>query len=305
MGSAASGRRGPIATEIGRPTSRPITMNARHENQVIAIAQATREQSGGPSLEPTQQSIVITGAASGLGLASARLFATQGAALVLVDQNAEAVLKAAADLGGARNSVVSVSADIATVEGARRCIEEALHAFGKVDVLFSNAGIDPPTATTLVDTTESDWDRIMAVNVKGTYLLAREVLPPMLRANGGIIIATASIAGIKALPRESAYCVSKAALIHLIRTLSRDYAKNGIRANCVCPGFLEKSPSDRQTPITSEERATRAQWAAELVPMGRWGTYDEIARTVAFLAGPEATYINGATLLIDGGWAVC
>jgi NAD(P)-dependent dehydrogenase (short-subunit alcohol dehydrogenase family) len=153
----------------------------------------------------------------------------------------------------------------------------------------------------VIETDVSDWDRILDVNVGSAYLMARAAVPLMRAGGGGSIVNTASIAGIKPAGDEAAYSVSKAAMISLTGSLAIDFAADGIRSNCVCPGFMEMVMTDRRRDLTEDQQTARAEGAAARVPLGRQGTYEEVAKAVLFLAGPDASYITGAALVVDGG----
>ena len=244
---------------------------------------------------------LITGGASGLGLEVARQMAGAGARLVLVDWDEAALAAAAARVARAGGEVRSLKGDVSDPATATGAIELVRSAFGRLDILFNNAGIDPLRARSVVETDVSDWDRILDVNVGSAYLMARAAVPLMRAGGGGSIVNTASIAGIKPAGDEAAYSVSKAAMISLTGSLAIDFAADGIRANCVCPGFMEMVMTDRRRDLTEDQQTARAEGAAARVPLGRQGTYEEVAKAVLFLAGPDASYITGAALVVDGG----
>jgi NAD(P)-dependent dehydrogenase (short-subunit alcohol dehydrogenase family) len=244
---------------------------------------------------------LITGGASGLGLEVARQMAADGARLVLVDWDEPALESAAAKLGSAAGEVRSLKGDVSDPATATGAIELVRSAFGRLDILFNNAGIDPLRARSVIETDVSDWDRILDVNVGSAYLMARAAVPLMRAGGGGSIVNTASIAGIKPAGDEAAYSVSKAAMISLTGSLAIDFAADGIRSNCVCPGFMEMVMTDRRRDLTEDQQTARAEGAAARVPLGRQGTYEEVAKAVLFLAGPDASYITGAALVVDGG----
>lgn len=244
----------------------------------------------------SRQVALITGGASGLGLAVARLLASEGASLVLVDWDGPA-LEAAAGALGAQH----VQGDASESDTAKAAVALARSSLGRLDVLFNNAGIDPLRARSVVETEEADWDRVMDVNVRSAYVFSRAAIPLMREGGGGSIVNTASIAGLKAAGDEAAYSVSKAAMVSLTQSLALDFARDGIRANCVCPGFMEMVMTDRRRDLSEEQVAARYAYADAHVPLGRQGTYEEVAKTVAFLAGPDASYVTGAALVVDGG----
>jgi NAD(P)-dependent dehydrogenase (short-subunit alcohol dehydrogenase family) len=244
---------------------------------------------------------LITGAASGLGLAVARQMAAAGARLVLVDWDQGNLDAAASELAQAGANVRSLRGDVSEEMTAPAATDLAKSAFGRLDVLINNAGIDPLRARSVVETEVADWDRILDVNVKSAYLMTRAAIPVMREGGGGVIVNTASIAGLRPGADETAYSVSKAAMVSLTAATALDFAADGIRANCVCPGFMEMVMTDRRRELTEEQQAARAAAASARVPLGRQGTYEEVARAVLFLAGPDSSYITGAALVVDGG----
>jgi len=243
---------------------------------------------------------LITGGASGLGLAVARQMAGSGAGLVLVDWDELSLEAATSEIKGSGASVRSLRGDVSDEATATAAVEVAKAAFGGLDILFNNAGIDPLRARSVIETEVADWDRILDVNVKSAYLMSRAAVPLMRERGGGSIVNTASIAGLKPAGDETAYSVSKAAMVSLTGALALDFAADGIRANCVCPGYMEMVMTDRRRDLT-EEQAERAAGAATRIPLGRQGTYEEVARAVLFLAGPDSSYITGVALVVDGG----
>jgi NAD(P)-dependent dehydrogenase (short-subunit alcohol dehydrogenase family) len=247
------------------------------------------------------QVALITGGASGLGLAVARQLATEGARLLLVDWDEDALRLATETLAGRGHEVESVRGDVSDPQTATAAVERAGSRFGRLDILFNNAGIDPLRARSVLETEIADWDRVIDVNVRSAYLMSRAAIPLMRAGGGGAIVNTASVAGIRPGGDEAAYSVSKAAIVSLTATLALDFAADGIRANCVCPGFMEMVMTDRRRELTEAQQAARAVAGAARVPLGRQGTYEEVAKAVLFLAGPDASYVTGAALVVDGG----
>jgi NAD(P)-dependent dehydrogenase (short-subunit alcohol dehydrogenase family) len=252
-------------------------------------------------LKFSDQVALITGGASGLGLAVARLLGSEGANLVLVDWDGPALEAAAAGLAASGLRVRHLQGDASESTTATAAVEVARSSYGRLDVLFNNAGIDPLLARSVVETTEADWDRVMDVNVRSAYVFSRAAIPLMRDGGGGAIVNTASIAGLRPGGDEAVYSVSKAAMISLTQSVALDFAADKIRANCVCPGFMEMVMTDRRKDLTEEQQAARAAGASARVPLGRQGTYEEVAKTVAFLASEDASYITGAALVVDGG----
>jgi NAD(P)-dependent dehydrogenase (short-subunit alcohol dehydrogenase family) len=244
---------------------------------------------------------LITGGGSGLGLAVARQMSSEGASVVLVDWDAASLDAAEKEIARDGRKVRSLRGDVSEEGTATAAVGIARSEFGRLDVLFNNAGIDPLRARSVIETEVADWDRVLDVNVKSAYLMSRAAIPLMREGGGGSIVNTASIAGLKPAGDEAAYSVSKAAMVSLTGTLALDFAADGIRANCVCPGYMEMVMTDRRRDLTDEQQAARAAGAAARVPLGRQGRYEEVARAVLFLAGPDASYITGASLVVDGG----
>lgn len=240
---------------------------------------------------------IITGAASGIGLASVIKFAQEGAKIVAVDineaQNHDAVEALKADGGAA----VSVQGDVSDPETARVMIKAAVDTYGRLDILFNNAGIG--ARGNVLDVDEQSFDRVFAVNVKAIYLASREAVPVMKSNRGGVILNTASQLGMVGLRNNAAYCASKGAVIQLTRCMALDHATDGIRVNCVCPG-----PTDTPTIRRGRENVdSYLSGLADRVPLARMGTTEEIANVSAFLCSDEASFMTGAAIVADGGWS--
>ncbi len=247
--------------------------------------------------------VLIMGAAGGLGCAAARAFAAQGASLMLVDIDAVRLDALRGEIVALRAPVRVFAGDVAEPGTAHRAVHDAQTGLGRVDVLFCAAGINPASARALAATPESDWDRLVDVNLKSAYLFCQAAIAVMAAQGSGAIVLTASIAGIVASPEAAAYGISKAALIQMTRSLARDYASAGVRTNCVCPGILESTMQDRRAPMAESERARRQARIEERTPMRRTGTYSEVAQAVLFLASERtASFVNGAALVVDGGY---
>jgi dihydroanticapsin dehydrogenase len=183
-------------------------------------------------------------------------------------------------------------------------VQATVDRWGRLDILFNNAGIDLPQATTVVETSEADWDRILAINLGGVFLGSRHALPVMMAQRAGVIINTASRAGLAATPGEAAYCASKGGVVSLTRQMALDYAAYNIRVNCICPGVLEKPTTDRQQFLTSLSPAALDQRKEKFAgenPLGRLCTPADVAKAALFLASDESAYITGTALLVDGG----
>ncbi len=240
---------------------------------------------------------LITGAGSGIGRESARLFAREGANVVVADRDPDAgretVAAIESDGGRARFAAVDVSS-AAQVEAA---VRDAERRFGALHVVFNNAGIFPADDGSPEHTPEAVWDQVMSVNLKGVFLGCKYAIPALLRAGGGSIVNTASfVAVMGAETSQIAYTASKGGVLAMTREIAVEYARRGIRANALCPGPVN-------TPLLQELLADPAARDRRLVhvPMGRLAEAGEVARAALFLASDESSYVNGATFLVDGG----
>jgi NAD(P)-dependent dehydrogenase (short-subunit alcohol dehydrogenase family) len=241
------------------------------------------------------QRVLVVGAASGLGAAASRAFAAEGADLMLVDRDGDGIARLSADLPRAPLLLAGDATDPGLAPAA------AGAAGGAIDVLFVAAGVDPRSATDVPGTSLADWSDVMAVNVTAAFLFARAVLPGMIAAGTGSILFTGSIAGLKPSRQEAAYSVSKAALIQLARCIALDHAAQGIRANCLCPGYLEAVMRDRRAAMTEADLRARRAAAEAAIPMGREGRYAEMAGLALFLCDRNAAaYVTGQAFVADG-----
>jgi NAD(P)-dependent dehydrogenase (short-subunit alcohol dehydrogenase family) len=244
---------------------------------------------------------LITGIATGLGRAGAELFAQEGAAVVGIDVNEASgreTVRRIEVAGGQAELVVGDASDGGRVAAA---VARAVDRFGKLDLLWGNAGIG--LYKDVVSTTEDEWDRVMAVNLKSAYLLAHHGVPELIRAGGGTMVMTASTSAFVGSRDWAAYCASKGAMVMLCRAMALDHAADGIRVNCVCPGGVD-------TPLLDEALAARASGSslAEAVeaerqehPMGRVGRPEEVARAALFLSCADSSFTTGSALMVDGG----
>lgn len=244
---------------------------------------------------------VVTGAAGGLGSRTAHLIAAAGGDLVLVDRDEHRLAHTAQDLRSHGVRVLTVVGDVATEELAHAVVAAGRTLPGGLGRAFLNAGIDPLAARSVVDTEVALWDLVMAVNVRSAFLLTRALIPELIDGGGGSIVMTASSAAHRAATDEAAYTVSKTALLGLARSIAVDFGANGIRANCVSPGPLESVMTDRRIDMSAAELERRRSVVESMVPLGREGSYDEVARCVVFLLGPDSSYVTGTALVADGG----
>ncbi len=241
---------------------------------------------------------IITGGASGIGRAAALLFAGAGAAVVIADiddQGGEAVVKKIHAGGG---EGIYVHCDVTKAEDCQRTVQKTINSFGGVDILFNNAGI--VRRASVIDTTEEQWERVMAVNVKSIFLMSKYTIPHMVQAGGGVILNTSSGWGLVGGRDAVSYCASKAAVVNLTRAMALDHGAQNIRVNCICPGDTDTPMLRVEARQLGENEKTFLDDAAER-PLQRIGTPQDIAQAVLYLCSDAASYVTGTTLVVDGG----
>ena len=238
--------------------------------------------------------VVVTGAGSGIGQAMARAFSAEGATVVAADLNEAAARQTAGELQ--RGSAALV--DVTEPASVSALIAEAQVRHGRIDILCNNAGIG--SSKTVVDCEPDEWQRLFAVNVKGVYLGCKYAIPIMIAQGGGVIVNTASVAGLVGLPNRAAYCASKGAVVSLTKQVAVDYVSQGIRCNCICPGTVDTPWVGRLLAEVADPQALRAELVARQ-PMGRLGTAQEVAQAALYLASDDAGFVTGTALVIDGG----
>ncbi len=245
--------------------------------------------------------VLITGAGVGIGRAAAVRFAKEGAKVAvnsLTPANGMETLRLLKQAGG---EGIYIQGDVSRDADARRMADETVKGFGRIDVLVNNAGIVLPGKVD--NTSEEDWDRTMAVNLKGPFLVSRCVIPEMRRTGGGVIVNTASVVAIKGVKDRAAYSASKGGLWALTKAMAADYLADKIRVNCICPGTTYTPSLERRIQAFADPEKARADFIARQ-PMGRLGTDEEIAAAILFAASDEAGFLNGATISIDGGMTI-
>ncbi|WP_031066678.1 SDR family NAD(P)-dependent oxidoreductase [Streptomyces sp. NRRL WC-3742] len=243
-------------------------------------------------IDLTGKRAIVTGAASGIGRATAALLAELGASVLLADLDAERGEQAAKEVGG-----VFARCDVSRRPDCEQAVRSAVDHFGGVDVLFNNAGII--RRSTVTEITDEDWDLVMAVNVRSIMLMSGLVVPLMAAAGGGSIVNTGSGWGIKGGGRAVSYCASKGAVVNMTRAMAIDHGPDNIRVNCVCPGDTDTGMLAEEARQLGESPDAFYADAADR-PLGRIGRPRDIAQTVAFLASDAAAFVSGAVIPVDG-----
>src|SRR6266851_2395134 len=241
---------------------------------------------------------LITGGTSGIGEATALLFSKEGAKVAITGRNRErgaAVVQQIKQQGG---DALFIRAGVSLADDCRRAVDETVRAFGRLDILFNNAGVFYPQ--TALECSEEEWDEQIDVNLKGTFLMSKFALPSMIAHGQGVIINNSSGWGLVGGDHAVAYCASKGGVVLMTKAMAIDHGRQGIRVNCICPGDVE-------TPMLPADAKMRGlSWASYLEdcnnrPMGRIGTPEEIAKAVLFLASDDSSFMTGAALVVDGG----
>lgn len=241
---------------------------------------------------------LVTGGGSGIGRATALLLAREGAAVAVVDLNQPRAEEVAVQIRQSGGQAIAVGCDVSRAADCRRAVDETVDALGGIDVLFNNAGII--RRADVLDTTEEEWDQVMAVNVKSVFLMSKFAVPVMAGLGGGVIVNTGSGWGLVGGRDAVSYCASKGAVVNMTRAMALDHAAQRIRVNCVCPGDTNTDMlrSEAQQLGEPEERFLRG--AADR-PLGRIGTPEDIAQAVLYLVGETASFVTGTILVVDGG----
>ena len=241
---------------------------------------------------------LVTGGGSGIGRQTSIRFAEEGARVAVADLRGDAAEETAVGIRAGGAHATACTMDVTRSADVAAGVQAAIDEFGGVDVVVNNAGITITGAAH--DLTEDDWDRELAINLKSVYLVSKALWPHFLERGGGSIVSTASIAGLWAIPDDAAYCASKAGVIMLTKCLALDGAKAGIRANCVCPGFIQTPMIDGYFADQADPAASR-EFAVGLHPLGRLGEPGDIADGFVYLASDDARWVTGTALTVDGG----
>jgi NAD(P)-dependent dehydrogenase (short-subunit alcohol dehydrogenase family) len=241
---------------------------------------------------------IVTGGGSGIGRAAAIAIADAGASTVVADIDAQAAQGVAAEIMRSKGRALGLAVDVSSTDEVSAMTRMAVEEFGGVDLLYNNAAIQINGSVT--DLEEADWDRTFAVNVKGIYLCSRACIPHMRSKGGGAVVNAASVQGMASQKGVAAYGASKGAVIALTRSMAVDHAGDGIRVNCICPGSVDTPLLRRNAGAAGDADTVLKSWGSAH-PIGRIGQPIEIARLVVFLMSDEASFITGASYVIDGG----
>jgi len=244
----------------------------------------------------TNKVALITGAASGIGRATALAFAGERARVAILDRSADALKAVEASLKEAGGEVLAITCDVSLPDQVEAAVKQVVERFGRLDIAFNNAGVENKAAP-VHEIDVAEWDRIIGINLRGTFVCMKHELAQMVKQGGGVVVNTSSGAGIRGVAGGAAYAASKHAIIGLTRSAALDYAKQNIRVNAVLPGNIETPMMDRFT-------GGDIQKAIDLEPVGRLGKPEEIAEAVLWMASDLGGFVTGAATVIDGGWSL-
>ena len=245
-----------------------------------------------------EKTAIVTGAASGIGLATAKLFAEMGATVALIDINESDCIKVAEQIKELGGNAKFFLCDVTSDSDCKKTVDAIYEEFGKIDILFNNAGVI--RRKSVLDLEEKDWDLTIDVNLKSIYLLSRHVIPIMIENNGGSIINSGSGWGIRGGPKAVAYCAAKGGVVNITRAMAIDHGKHGIRVNCVCPGDVDTPLLRGEAEQLGVDEDEFMKEAAER-PLNRVGTPLDVAYTVLYLASDLSSWVTGSSIIVDGG----
>jgi NAD(P)-dependent dehydrogenase (short-subunit alcohol dehydrogenase family) len=238
----------------------------------------------------------VTGAASGIGRAAAVAFAAEGANVAILDRTADAMKETEAAVRDAGGDVLAIACDVSSPEQVEAAVTQVVERFGKLDIAFNNAGVENK-ATPLHEIELEEWDRILDINLRGTFVCMKHEIAQMVRQGGGVVVNTSSGAGIRGVAGGAAYAASKHAIVGMTKSAALDYAKQNIRVNAVLPGNIETPMMDRFT-------GGDIQKAIDLEPVGRLGKPEEIAEAVLWMSSELGGFVTGSAIVVDGGWSL-
>ena len=238
----------------------------------------------------------ITGAASGIGRATAAAFAAEGARVVVTDRDEAALRETADHAKRFAGEVLAITFDVSKPEQVEASVAQAVKAFGRIDCAFNNAGVENKAAP-LHEIELEEWDRILNINLRGTFICMKQEIAQMVRQGGGVVVNTSSGAGIRGVARGASYAASEHGMIGMTKSAALDYAKQNIRVNCVLPGNIATPMMDRFT-------GGDIQKAIDLEPVGRLGKPEEIAEAVLWICSDLGGFVTGSAIVVDGGWSL-
>jgi NAD(P)-dependent dehydrogenase (short-subunit alcohol dehydrogenase family) len=242
---------------------------------------------------------IVTGAASGIGAASARLFAAEGAKLALVDLDETGLARVGGEIEAEGGQALTIAADVSQAGAAQDGVARVMERWGRIDVLMTAAGVS--LGGTVDALSEATWDRTFAINVKGTYLWIHHAIQPMIAARSGAIVTVGSQLAQSSLGRNAAYVASKGAIASFTKTIAVDHAPQGIRVNALMLGVIDTPMPARSLQRQADPEAARSVWK-QRHPMGRIGQPEEVAKAALFLACADSSFVTGTLLFVDGGW---
>ncbi len=237
---------------------------------------------------------IITGAGSGIGRGTALLFAREGAKVIVADRVPEGGKETVRQVRESGGEAIFIETDVSKANDAERMVRETLKAYGKIDILFNNAGVWEGQTIKVGDITEEIWDSVIDTNLKGVFLCSKYAVHEMIKTGGGVIINTSSCWGIAGCAGTAAYSATKGGVVQFTKSMALEYVSNNIRVNCICPGPID-------TPMTESMGKDIIKWLVGQTPMKRQGRPEDIAQAALYLASDESSFVTGTALVVDGG----